>query len=71
MEDKEYFVHESSYVDEPCSIGKGTKIGTSVISWQEQGYGEGCSIGQNVSIASSAVIGNGVGSKATCRSMTE
>ena len=26
MEDKPYFVHESSYVDEPCSIGLRTKI---------------------------------------------
>ncbi len=22
----DYFVHESSYVDQPCRIGKGTKI---------------------------------------------
>ena len=24
--EKDFFVHESSYVDEPCKIGKGTKI---------------------------------------------
>jgi len=24
--EKNYFVHESSYVDEPCEIGEGTKI---------------------------------------------
>ena len=28
MDTKNYFVHESSYVDEPCQIGKGTKFGT-------------------------------------------
>ena len=26
MADKDYFVHESSYVDEPCEIGKGTTV---------------------------------------------
>ena len=26
MDTKHYFVHKSSYVDEPCQIGKGTKI---------------------------------------------
>ena len=60
MEDKEYFVHESSYVDNPCSIGKGTKIWHFCHIMAGARIGEGCSIGQNVSIASSAVIGNGV-----------
>lgn len=26
MTPHKYFVHESSYVDEPCDIGEGTKI---------------------------------------------
>jgi len=26
MEQPNYFVHESSYVDDPCSIGPGTKV---------------------------------------------
>lgn len=55
-----YFVHESSYVDEPSAIGTGTKIwhfshvmGNSVI-------GENCNIGQNVVISPECKLGNNV-----------
>ena len=39
MAEKEYFVHPSSYVDEDCSIGKGTKI------WHFSHIMSGCTIG--------------------------
>jgi len=60
MDKKDYFVHESSYVDEGAKIGTGTKIwhfshimGGAVI-------GAGCSLGQNVNVGGKAVIGDGV-----------
>ena len=33
----DYFVHESSYIDDDVEIGEGTKSGTSVISKKEPG----------------------------------
>jgi UDP-2-acetamido-3-amino-2,3-dideoxy-glucuronate N-acetyltransferase len=56
----DYFVHESSYVDEGAEIGKGTKIWhfSHVLSGAK--IGEYCSLGQNVSIAGGTVIGNRV-----------
>ncbi len=55
----DYFVHESSYIDEKVSIGKGTKIWhfSHVLSGAR--IGENCSFGQNVNIGNNVVIGNG------------
>jgi UDP-2-acetamido-3-amino-2,3-dideoxy-glucuronate N-acetyltransferase len=57
---KNFFVHESSYVDEPCSIGEGTKIWhfSHVLPGCE--IGGGCNIGQNVVIGPRVRIGNRV-----------
>ncbi len=56
----DYFVHESSYVDEGAEIGKGTKIWhfSHILSGAK--IGEYCSLGQNVSIAGGTVMGNHV-----------
>jgi UDP-2-acetamido-3-amino-2,3-dideoxy-glucuronate N-acetyltransferase len=59
-EQKEYFVHESAYVDEPCQIGKGTKIWHFSHIMKDVKIGEKCIFGQNVNIASGVVIGNNV-----------
>ena len=58
MENKEYFVHESSYVDEPCDIGKGTKIWHFSHIMAHSKIGENCNIGQNVVISPEVVLGN-------------
>ncbi len=57
---KEYTAHQSAYIDEPCKIGKGTKIWhfSHVLSGAE--IGEDCSIGQNVVISATSKIGNRV-----------
>lgn len=55
-----YFVHESSYVDEPVSIGDGTKIWHFSHVMAGCSIGEGCNIGQNVVIAPRVRIGNRV-----------
>lgn len=56
----EYFLHESSYVDEGALVGKGTKIWHFSHVMGGARIGEKCSIGQNVNIGGKAVIGNGV-----------
>lgn len=58
--EKEYFVHESSYVDEPCIIGKGTKIWHFSHIMKESVIGDNCNLGQNVVISPGVKLGNGV-----------
>jgi UDP-2-acetamido-3-amino-2,3-dideoxy-glucuronate N-acetyltransferase len=57
---KDYFVHESSYVDEGCTIGKGTKIWHFSHIMPNCTIGEKCNIGQNVVISPDVVLGNNV-----------
>ena len=54
----EYFVHESSYVDEGVTIGKGTKIWHFCHIQPGAVIGEKCSFGQNVNVANNVKIGN-------------
>jgi UDP-2-acetamido-3-amino-2,3-dideoxy-glucuronate N-acetyltransferase len=60
VSDRPYFVHESSYVDEPCQIGAGTKIWHFCHVSKDARLGAGCNLGQNVFIASGVVIGDNV-----------
>jgi UDP-2-acetamido-3-amino-2,3-dideoxy-glucuronate N-acetyltransferase len=55
-----YFVHDSSYVDEPCEIGEGTKIWHFCHVMKNSVIGRRCSIGQNVVIAPNVRIGDDV-----------
>lgn len=55
---KEYFVHESSYVDANVIIGKNTKIWHFSHIMSDSRIGEECNIGQNVVISPQVVIGN-------------
>lgn len=57
---KDYFVHESSYVDEPCEIGEGTKIWHFSHIMSGSRIGKGCNIGQNVVISPDVVLGDNV-----------
>lgn len=54
------FVHESSYVDEPCEIGEGTKIWHFSHVMANSSIGANCNIGQNVVISPRCTIGNNV-----------
>jgi len=56
----DYFVHESSYVDEGARIGKGTKLWHFCHVLSGAVIGERCSFGQNCSIAGQVVIGSNV-----------
>ena len=55
----EYFVHESSYVDEGATIGAGTKIWHFCHIQRGTVIGEYCSLGQNVNVSNNVKIGNG------------
>jgi UDP-2-acetamido-3-amino-2,3-dideoxy-glucuronate N-acetyltransferase len=59
-EDVAYFVHESSYVDEPVQIGEGTRIWHFSHVCAGARIGRQCSIGQNVLIAANVSIGDRV-----------
>jgi UDP-2-acetamido-3-amino-2,3-dideoxy-glucuronate N-acetyltransferase len=56
----DYYVHESAYIDQPSTIGKGTKIWHFSHIQKNSSIGTNCIIGQNVNIAGDVVIGNNV-----------
>ena len=49
-----YFKHESSYIDEGCVIGNGTKI------WHFSHIMSGCQIGEQCNIGQNVVVSPGV-----------
>lgn len=55
-----YYVHESSYIDTPCTIGQGTNIWHFSHIMKGCIIGDNCNVGQNVLIASDVVLGNNV-----------
>ena len=56
----DYFVHESSYIDDDVSIGQGTKIWHFCHIQRGARIGCNCSLGQNVNVGNNVHIGNGV-----------
>lgn len=52
--EKEYFAHETAFIDEGCEIGKGTKI------WHFSHVMTGCKLGQNCNIGQNVVVSPGV-----------
>jgi len=60
IKDQEYFVHPSSYVDEGCRIGAGTKIWHFSHIMSNAVIGERCNIGQNVVVSPDVILGNNV-----------
>jgi UDP-2-acetamido-3-amino-2,3-dideoxy-glucuronate N-acetyltransferase len=55
-----YFSHESTYIDQPCEIGEGTKIWHFSHIMSGSIIGKGCNIGQNVVVSGGVVLGNNV-----------
>ncbi|MHA1381771.1 MAG: Gfo/Idh/MocA family oxidoreductase [Candidatus Helarchaeota archaeon] len=55
-----YFVHETSFIDENVSIGRGTKIWHFSHILNNTIIGKNCNIGQNVVIGPNVTIGNNV-----------
>ena len=60
MAEKNYYVHPSSVVDEPVTIGNDTKIWHFCHVMSGAQIGEKCSLGQNVFVGSKVKIGNNV-----------
>jgi UDP-2-acetamido-3-amino-2,3-dideoxy-glucuronate N-acetyltransferase len=60
MVKNDFFVHESSYVDEDVKIGEGTKVWHFSHIMQGAEIGKNCRIGQNVVVAANVKIGNNV-----------
>ena len=56
----DYFVHASSYVDQPSEIGEGTKIWHFCHIMAGAKIGRRCVLGQNVMVGPGVVIGDGV-----------
>jgi UDP-2-acetamido-3-amino-2,3-dideoxy-glucuronate N-acetyltransferase len=57
---KEYFAHESAYIDEGCEIGAGTKIWHFSHVMPNCKIGKGCNLGQNVVVSPEVVLGDNV-----------
>jgi UDP-2-acetamido-3-amino-2,3-dideoxy-glucuronate N-acetyltransferase len=56
----DYFVHESSYIDDNVEIGVRTKIWHFCHIQSGARIGSDCSLGQNVNISNNVIIGNHV-----------
>lgn len=56
----DFFVHESSYVDDDCVIGSGTKIWHFSHIMKGATLGENCNIGQNVVVSPKVILGKNV-----------
>lgn len=56
----DYFVHESSYIDDDVEIGEGTKIWHFCHIQKGARIGKNCSLGQNVNVSNRVIIGNNV-----------
>jgi UDP-2-acetamido-3-amino-2,3-dideoxy-glucuronate N-acetyltransferase len=56
----EYSAHSSAFIDEGCTIGKGTKFWHFSHIMSNCVIGENCNIGQNVVISPDVVLGNNV-----------
>jgi len=57
---QDFFVHESSYVDDGVTIGAGTKVWHFCHIQKGAVIGRNCSLGQNVNVANNVRIGDGV-----------
>ncbi len=57
---KNFFIHESSYVDDNVSIGDDTKIWHFSHIQEGASLGSGCVVGQNVNIGNNVKIGSHV-----------
>ncbi len=54
----DFFVHESSYIDNSVEIGENTKIWHFCHIQSGAKIGKNCSLGQNVNISNNVIIGN-------------
>ncbi len=60
MSGPHFQAHPTAVIDEPCTIGRGTRIWHFCHVMTNARIGEYCILGQNVMIASDVVVGNNV-----------
>ncbi|MGI9532881.1 acyltransferase [Lutimonas sp.] len=60
MGKQDFFAHESAVIDDPCIIGKGTKIWHFSHIMANCSLGENCNVGQNVVISPDVHLGKNV-----------
>ena len=58
--DEKPFIHETAVIDEPCSIGVGSKVWHFSHIMKDSVLGNECNLGQNVVIAPRVTLGNNV-----------
>jgi UDP-2-acetamido-3-amino-2,3-dideoxy-glucuronate N-acetyltransferase len=56
----EYFAHPTAVIDQPCEIGRGTKIWHFSHIMSGASLGNGCNLGQNVVVSPGVRVGNNV-----------
>ena len=54
------FIHETAVIDEPCSIGAGSKVWHFSHIMKDSVLGKDCNLGQNVVISPRVTLGNNV-----------
>ena len=57
---EEGLIHPSSFLDSPCTVGRGTRIWHFCHVMQGAVIGENCSLGQNVLVGPGVILGNRV-----------
>jgi UDP-2-acetamido-3-amino-2,3-dideoxy-glucuronate N-acetyltransferase len=55
-----FFAHATACIDQPCTVGAGTRIWHFCHVMSGAVIGAGCTLGQNVFVGSTVRIGNGV-----------
>ena len=60
MAKKNYYSHETAFIDEGCKIGANTKIWHFSHIMPNCVLGEGCNVGQNVVISPEVILGKNV-----------
>ena len=58
--DEKPFIHETAVIDEPCSIGAGSKVWHFSHIMKDAVLGNECNLGQNVVISPRVTLGNNV-----------
>ena len=58
--DEKPFIHETAVIDEPCSIGVGSKVWHFSHIMKDAVLGNDCNLGQNVVISPRVTLGNNV-----------
>lgn len=58
LEKRDFFAHESSYIDEGAQIGANTKIWHFCHVYGKTKIGRNCVLGQNVTVANHVIVGD-------------